>query len=123
MLLCDQVITDAETGKKTLVGVFDAIHPENVPFLYAGGFSVYARLSDAEGKYLFKVEVVYLDEDKALSSIETAVLQAPDRLAFVDLVLRIGGMGFEKFGKYEFQLFANNVYIGRSTITVTQRRK
>ncbi len=120
MLLCDQVITDAGSQKKTLVGLFDSVFTPQVPFLYVGGFSIFARLSDAEGKYNFRVDVVFLDDDKPLGSVTTNEVIAPNRLAFVELIMVVAGIGFEKYGKYEFQLYANDVYVGRTTLIVTK---
>lgn len=120
MLLCDQVITDAESTKKTLVGLFDSVFASQVPVLYAKGFSIFARLSDVEGKYNFRVDVVFLDEDKALGSVTTKEVIAPNRLGFVELIIVVSGIGFEKYGKYEFQLYANDVYVGRTTLIVAK---
>ncbi len=117
MLLCDQVITDAETGKKTLVGVFDSMRPPTAPFP-APPFAIYARLSDAEGKYTFRTDIVYLDADEKMGNIQVGEADAPDRLKFVDLIMRIPpGMAL-KYGTYEFQLYANDVFIGRITMRV-----
>ena len=33
MLLCDQIITDKESGKKTLVGIFDRVFYEGKSFV------------------------------------------------------------------------------------------
>jgi hypothetical protein len=117
MLLCDQIIIEAGSGKKTLVGLFDSMHPPEVPFMLPSMW-VYARLSDAEGSYVFKAEIVHLDEDKIVGTAQTAPITAPHRLGFVDLTLQLQMVPFVKFGKYEFQLHANGIYIGRSTLTV-----
>ncbi len=119
MLLCDLVITDAESKKKTLVGVFDRIYTPETPFVYPKGFSIYARLSDAEGVYTFKVEIVYLDEDKVIGSASVNDIKAPERLGIVELIMVLPVGAFEKFGTYEFQLYANDVYVGRTTLLVT----
>jgi Family of unknown function (DUF6941) len=118
MLLCDLVITDAESKKKTLVGVFERMYTPETPFIYPRGFSIYARLSDAEGHYTFKVETLYLEDDKIVQTSSIHEFNAPERLGVVEIVMVLPVMGFEKLGTYEFQLYANEVYIGRTTLKV-----
>jgi uncharacterized protein DUF6941 len=122
MLLCDQIITEAGTGKKSLIGIFDSIHPSELPVILPAMW-IYARLSDAEGKYVFKAEMMHLEEDKVVGTAETNEVNAVERLGFVDLTLKLPGVPFEKYGKYEFQLYANGIYIGRSTLTVSKAPK
>ncbi len=117
MLLCDNVITDAETKKKVLIGVFDRLNAAHFPAA-AAGFWVYARLTDAEGKYVFRLRFVFLDEDKPVAEARSNELAATDRLAFLELTFHVPVLPLEKPGRYEIQLYANDVYIGRTTMSV-----
>lgn len=117
MLVCDSVITEAGTNKKTLVGVFDRWNVRELP-TNVSQFWVYTRLTDAEGKYIFQLKFVYLDEDKLLGEAHTSEISALDRLGFVELAFPVPFLGVEKAGRYEVQLYANDVFIGRSTMSV-----
>lgn len=122
MLLCDQIITEVGTSKKTLVGVFDRCFLPEFPFKLPG-FWVYARLTDAEGDYTFKLRFIYLDEEQLLAEITTIKVHAPDRLGFLDLTLPLPPLfPVPKPGRYEFQLYAEEVYIGRTTIQAEERK-
>jgi len=57
-LICDMIIIEAGTKKKTLVGVFDAVNAQRV--LTPVRVGLYARLTDMEGTYAFKIHVVHL---------------------------------------------------------------
>lgn len=114
-LLCDMIITDAATSKKTLVGIFDSFNLPGLP-AQVGGFSLYARLTDAEGKYTFRVRFVRLEDDKVLAEATTNEIEATERLGFCDLAMRLPPLPLERAGRYEFQLYANDVYIGRTTV-------
>ena len=59
ILLCDRIIEEVGTHKKTLVGIFDRI---NVPAPVRMPLAFYARLTDAEGKYKFRVDVMFLNK-------------------------------------------------------------
>ena len=81
----------------------------------------YARLIDAEGKYKFRVEIVRLNDNQAIGRIETIELEITDRLAPVDLAMNLPPVPFDQLGRYEFQLYANEVYVGHISLDVTQR--
>src|SRR3990172_6809166 len=119
ILMCDTVIQEAGTGKKTLVGVFDRFVFPNVP-AQIGGFTFFARITDLNGSYSFRIDVVDLREDKKLARIETNEFTHDDPLGSMDLVLPIPPIRFINFGKHEFQLYANNIYLGRCVIDVTK---
>lgn len=115
--MCDVIITDAGSGKKTLVGVFDKFLPPQVP-CQIGGFWLFARVTDAEGKYAFKVKFVSLKKDTTVAELITNEVESKDRLGFLDLVITLPALPVPELGRYEFQLYANEVYIGRITVSV-----
>jgi hypothetical protein len=114
ILICDSIIVDSQTGKQSVIGIFDNIHAPKAPFFQQVGF--YARVTDAKGQYKFTVRIVYLgDEEKVIGGLETTGV-ARDRLEPLNLALNLPPVQFPEFGRYEFQLFANDVYIGRAVI-------
>ena len=62
MLVCDQVISEQGTNKKSLIGVFDnfysLVFPAALPRI-----AVYVKLADAQGDYLFKLRFVNLRDE------------------------------------------------------------
>jgi len=68
LLLCDQVITDAQTHKKSLIGVFQNVNSFSFPAPLK--VALYAKLADAEGNYDLKVRVVRLKDDSLLYNFE-----------------------------------------------------
>ena len=121
ILLCDQVILEQGTGKKTLVGIFEDINSSGEPIAHRVGF--FARVTDLEGLYNFAIKVVRIAPE---GEVVVAAGQFPlpqaisDRLANVDIALNVPAV-FPKFGKYEFQLFANDMYIGRAVLNCRKR--
>jgi hypothetical protein len=116
ILLCDQVILEHGTGKKSLVGVFEQVWSPSEPIVQRIGF--FARMTDLEGQYSFAIKVVRISAEEeivvALGKIEMAQ-PIMDRLANVDIALNLTTV-FPTFGKYEFQLFANDMYVGRGVL-------
>jgi len=118
ILICDRIIIEQASNKKSLIGVFDQLRTPQAPVVMP--FAIYARLTDAEGDYAFKAEIVYANENKPIGRIETERLHVTDRLSFVELALTIPPVPFPSFGRYELQLYGNEVYLGHVTIDVVQ---
>lgn len=117
MLICDQVIIDQQTKKKSLIGVFDNVNAFVFPA--AINCAVYAKLADAEGEYRFKVRLVNLKDEQLLGEMEVpANVQTQTEPA--DMVIQLMGAVFPAAGKYEVQLYANDVYLGRVTMRAIQ---
>ncbi len=55
MLICDTVITDRDTGKNSVIGIFDRIVAGSFPVRHPS-LTVYARIIDAQGQDVFKLD-------------------------------------------------------------------
>jgi hypothetical protein len=120
ILLCDQVIIEMQTMKKTLVGLFDKLTTQEFPMVQRLGF--YARLTDLDGTYTFTIRVISITgEEELIGSMESPPATSTDRLGLMELALNLPPMPFPKAGRYEFQLFANQDYIGRAVVDAVQQ--
>jgi hypothetical protein len=74
-----------------------------------------------EGDYKFDVRVVRLEgAGEELMGGAEAEFKATDRLANLEMALNLPPVPFTAPGRYEFQLFADGIYVGRATLTVQQ---
>ncbi len=118
ILICDQVISDAETKKKTVVGIFDTYASARVPF--GANLAVYARVIDLDGTYKFKFRLANLRTEQPIIDMETSEVRWTNPRAAFELGVNFRNLPIQEFGTYEFQLYANEVYIGRAVMNVTQ---
>ena len=118
ILLCEKIIDEAGTGKKSLIGIFTGINAPGVPVQMAMG--IYARMTDGEGNYNFRVDLVHLPTDKKVASAALPPLAVKDRLGPVEVVIQIPQIVFQEFGKNEFQLFGDDVFLGHTSVDVIQ---
>ncbi|MFH1317874.1 MAG: hypothetical protein ABIH71_02525, partial [Candidatus Omnitrophota bacterium] len=65
MLLCDSIITEIGTNKKSLIGIFENITANNFPCKHFK-LSVYIKFTSAQGKYNFRLELVDLSSNKII---------------------------------------------------------
>ena len=58
LVVCDQIITDAATGKKTLVGIFNNLGASQFPCVHPR-FCVYVALTNGHGEYTVELRLVH----------------------------------------------------------------
>lgn len=109
-LICESVIHDAETQKKTIVGVFDRVLAGVAP--QPINLGIYAKLVEGSGQYTFKIRMVNLKDDGPVVQVPIAANWALPEAPF-ELGVNFRGLVIPEFGKYEFQLHADDIYLGR----------
>ncbi|HUI51256.1 MAG TPA: hypothetical protein VLX60_05695 [Terriglobales bacterium] len=115
--MCDQLIVDAQSQKKSLIGVFDKFHSPVFPALLS--CSIYVKLTDAEGSYNFKIRIVSLKDESLLTELGMqGTVQT--RSEPVEVAAHLMGIPIPEPGKYEIQVYADDVYLGRVTLIAVQ---
>ena len=118
MLICDQIIAELGTGKKSLIGIFEIIGAFQFPAVIPR-ISVYARLMDGFGKYQFKLRLVKLKDESLIQEI-TLEGDIKDSMHASELVINMMGITLPEAGKYEFQLYSGEIYLHRATMELSQ---
>lgn len=116
MLICDYVITERGTNKKSLIGVFENIGAATFPCTHFA-MSVYIKLTDAQGDYRFHLELVDLQSNITIGRSEMPEeVHVPSPLDAHELVFNLRGVRFLHVGNYEFRIFANGKIFGQKKI-------
>jgi hypothetical protein len=106
-LVCDYVICEVGTNKKTIVGTFTDITSPNFP-CFMPQIGLYFCITDADDAYNFEVELIYLNTATKIGGGNIAeVIEIKDRLAITDVGVTIKNLVFPGPGRYEFRLLAN----------------
>jgi hypothetical protein len=116
MLLCDLTIREHGSGKISLIGVFENISSARFPVVHRA-LSVYAKLTDAEGEYTIRLELIRL-EDSHVVAQGTLRAAFADRMTPGELIFNLENLGLEKAGRYEFRLYAEERFVAGKTFTV-----
>lgn len=118
MLICDYVITERGTNKKSLIGVFENIGAATFPCTHFA-MSVYIKLTDAQGSYRFRLELIDLQGDAMIGKSEMPEeIRVPSPLVAHELVFNLRGVRFMHAGEYEFRIFANDKIFGQKKFIV-----
>ena len=113
VLICDVAAQDPGTGKKNLIGIFDILHTKSFPTQRP--MSIYVKLADAQGKYGIEVRLVHRETNDVLAELEGEI-EVNSRLSSVDFFFPTPPLAFPREGRYEFQVWANRVYLGAATM-------
>lgn len=120
MLICDYVITEQGTGKKSLIGIFENIGAAQFPFIHQA-MSVYVKLTEARGDYQFRLELVDLKNDRILSKGDLPnQIHINHPLETRELIFNFMGLKFDQPGQYEFRIYANDRIFGQKAFMVSQ---
>jgi len=123
MLLCDDILTDQATQKKSLIGIFENIRFEGNPPWRHPTMSVYIKFTDAEGKYNFRVELIDLQNNTKIGEGTFPSISVQNRLASHELAFQLQGLQFNREGRYQFNLYANEKVFGSKDFNVMASSK
>lgn len=113
MVICDTVIEDKKTGKKSLIGLFDNINAVTAPCTHSK-LSVFVALTQGIGEYTAKIRCVKSDDNKVLME-GMGKIKFKDRKQRIDFNFELIGLTFPEFGEYRFELICDNkLIIGRN---------
>lgn len=106
MVICDTVIEDKKTGKKSLIGLFNSVSSDKVPCIHPR-LNVFISLTEGNGDYTGKLKCIYADEGKPLAEISgPVVFTSPHQI--IELNFEIRGVPLPKYGNYRFEFFCND---------------
>ncbi len=112
MILCDQIITDRDTGKHTLVGTFNQIGVSSLPFIHSA-MSVFISLTEGRGQYNGEVRLVHAETDQVLFQAK-GPLKFENPLQVVEIGMVLPPIRFEQPGVYHLEFYADEtLLIGR----------
>lgn len=120
MLVADLAIRDHQTNKVSLIGIFENIRAPSFPCRHEA-LTVYAKVTDAQGTYDFRLEVIHLDKARRIAEVPIKG-EAAHRLGIGEIVVTIGGLVFPGPGLYEFRLSANGRYVGSKTVRMEKEQ-
>lgn len=119
LLVCDTVIEDTMTRKKSLIGLFTHLQAFTFPFQHPQ-LGVYFCLTDAQGTYQFDIDLVYLNTDQLIAKASLPGVDIADRLEISDFGINIPALMFPAPGRYEFRLSVNRQVIAQKDFHVVQ---
>ena len=118
-LVCDCVIEDSLTKKKSLIGLFSHLQSVTFPFQHHQ-LGLYFCITDAEGTYHVEIDLMFVNTDQLVCRASLPDIAIGDRLQSSDLGINIPALLFPAPGRYEFRLRMNGRMIAQKDFHVVQ---
>lgn len=118
-LVCDCVIEDSLTKKKSLIGLFTHLQSVTFPFQHHQ-LGLYFCITDAEGTYRVEIDLMFVNTDQLVCRASLPDIVIGDRLQISDFGINIPALLFPAPGRYEFRLRMNGRMIAQKDFHVVQ---
>ena len=119
IVVCDTIIEDRNTSKKSLIGTFTHLASTTVP-CHDPSLRVSCCLTDIEDTYTFSRTRVHADHDKQIAIGTLPAMEITDRLQIVDYGIIMLRMPCLTPGRYDVRLFTHDAFIGNNDSIVIQ---
>ncbi|MDA1195293.1 MAG: hypothetical protein O2894_08915 [Planctomycetota bacterium] len=120
-LVCDQIIQDAQTGKISLIGLFQDLRADRFPATHPSLW-IYTSLTNARGAYTFEIQLVDVANSTVLGKGTPPTIQIPGPLETAEMCAQLGNLQLPRPGTYEFQLLANGELLATKHLRVSAVR-
>ena len=118
-LVCDYVIEDTSTRKKSLIGLFTHLRAAAFPFQHQQ-LGVYFCLTDAEGTYQFDIDLFFLNTNELVCRATLPPVDIADRLHIADFGINNPMLIFPAPGRYEFRRRIGHAIIAQKDFNVIE---
>lgn len=118
MLICDSIIDDRKTGKKSIIGMFNNINSDKVPCVHHR-LNVFLSLTEGIGEYDGKLRCVSVADEKTVFQMEAPLrFQNPHQV--LDFNFELNGLKFPEYGEYRFEFLCGEIPVISRKFTVSK---
>ena len=120
IIICDTVIDDRSTNKKTLVGTFNNITTPKVPCRHPQ-LHVFVALTDGRGAYKAKLVCKHRENNSQIFEAGGDI-KFDDPNQVVELNFCLQGLVFAQYGLHDFDFYCDDQHIIGRKFTVSPQK-
>jgi hypothetical protein len=109
IVICDQIIEDKLTGKKSLIGIFNQIGTQSFPCRHPQ-LCVFVSLTEGRGQCAARLRIIH-DETNHVVAEVNGNIQFPDVHVVVELNFNLVGLVFPEPGMYSIEFYCDDALI------------
>lgn len=117
IVVCDQIIEDKLTSKKSLIGIFNNIASHQFPCRHPQ-ISVFVSLTEGRGECKARLRIAHEESNAAVADV-SGPIQFPDVNAVVELVFNLVGLTFPEPGLYAIEFYCDDALVLERRFHVT----
>jgi hypothetical protein len=117
IVICDQIIEDKLTGKKSLIGIFNQIAAQNFPCRHPQ-VCVFVSLTEGRGQCAARLRIVHDESDHVVAEVNGNI-QFSDVHTVVELNFSLVGLVFPNPGMYSIEFYCDDAIILERRFTVS----
>ena len=106
LIICDEIIDDKRTHKKSLIGIFNSIVANNFPFRHRK-MNVFISLTNCYGVHKVILQYSSLRDLIPIAQIHGKI-RSKDPNAVIECAFELLEVSFPREGKYVFQVVMND---------------
>lgn len=118
MVICDMIIEDRLTGKKSIIGLFNNIATGKFPCPHPS-MNIFCVLTEGIGQYMGCLRCTNLESGKSVMELK-GPLPFPNPLAIVEFHFEIKNIVFPEAGQYIFELLCDDQIVISRKFTVSK---
>ena len=109
IVICDQIIEDKLTGKKSLIGIFNQIAAQSFPCRHPQ-VCVFIAITDGRGQSAARLRIVHDESSHVVAEVNGSI-QFPDAHTVVELNFNLVGLVFPEPGVYAIEFYCDDALI------------
>jgi len=117
IVICDQIIEDKLTGKKSLIGIFNQMATQNFPCRHPQ-VCVFVSLTEGRGQCTARLRIVHDESDHVVAEVNGNI-QFSDVHTVVELNFSLVGLVFPNPGMYSIEFYCDDAIILERRFTVS----
>ena len=118
MLICDYVLQDVRTGKKSLIGMFNKISSSQAPIRHSQ-LSIFVALTEGNGEYECELRCVNASTNKVIANL-SGKLNCSNPCVIMEMSFDFNNVVFQEFGVYRFELLTAGEILNSCQFDVVQ---
>jgi len=109
IVICDQIIEDKLTGKKSLIGIFNQIATQSFPCRHPQ-VCVFIAITEGRGQSAARLRIVHDESDHVVAEVNGNI-QFPDVHTVVELNFNLVGLVFPEPGVYAIEFYCDDALV------------
>jgi len=118
IVVCDQIIEDKFTSKKSLIGIFNNIGTQNFPCRHPQ-VCVFVSLTEGRGECAARLRIVHDETNQVVAEVDGKI-QFPEIHTVVELNFNLVGLAFPEPGMYSIEFYCDDALILERRFNVTE---